>query len=187
MGSVIGDAEIQASWPYWNTTATTTTWTCWVVTQNALGCVRVEYQKYLYDDIEERTNKLTPSSQSAWVRPLSGVTELRWGAVYEEQAEFDTYYPAEPLTVTFTDWETKIGEADFPVDQRPKADQLLAAIRKSLKLLSARRLGRRKCVVKGEVPTPPRGPKPCSCNSTYPCRTWLGAARTQPGGSPRRP
>jgi hypothetical protein len=132
MGSVIGDAEIQASWPYWNTTATTTTWTCWVVTQNALGCVRVEYQKYLYDDIEERTNKLTPSSQSAWVRPLSGVTELRWGAVYAEQAEFDTYYPAEPLTVTFTDWETKIGEADFPVDQRPKADQLLAAIRKSL-------------------------------------------------------
>jgi hypothetical protein len=133
IGSVIGDEEIRESWPYWNTTPTTTTWTCWVVTQNAaLGCVRVEYQKYLYDDLEERTNKVTPSSQSSWVRPLSGVTGLRWGAVYEAPSEFDTYYPAEPITVTFTDWETTIPEADFPVEQRPKADQLLAAIRKSV-------------------------------------------------------
>jgi hypothetical protein len=132
MGSVIGDAEIQASWPYWDTTATTTTWTCWVVTQNALGCVRVEYQKDLYDDIAERTHRLIPSSQSAWVRPLSGVVGLRLGAVYEEQGESDTYYPAEPPTVMFTDWEAKIGEANFPVAQRKKADQLVAAIRKSL-------------------------------------------------------
>ena len=132
IGSVIGEAEIRESWPYWNTTAATTTWTCWVVTQNTLGCVRVEYRRHLYDDIEERTNELTPSSQSAWVRPLSGVTGLRWGAVYEAESEFDTYYPAEPITVTFTDWETTIPGADFPVDQRPKADQLLAAIRKSV-------------------------------------------------------
>jgi hypothetical protein len=132
IGSVIGDAEILASWPNCETTDATTTWTCWVVTQNALGCVRVEYQKDLYDDIAERTHRLTPSSQSAWVRPLSGVTGLRWGAFYEEQAEFDTYYPAEPLTVTFIDWETKIPEVDLPLDQRKKADQLVAAIRKSL-------------------------------------------------------
>jgi hypothetical protein len=133
IGSVIGDAEFRESWPYWNTTATTTTWTCWVVTEKTLGCVRVEYAKCHYDDIEEHSAKLTPSSQSAWVRPLSGVIGLRWGAVYEAQGEHDTYYPAEPITVMFTDGETTIPEEpDFAVDQRPKADQLLAALRKGV-------------------------------------------------------
>ena len=132
IGSVIGDAEIQASWLYWNTTPTTTTWTCWVVTQKALGGVRVEYGKTLYDDLDERRNRVTPSSQSAWVRPLSGIIGLRWGAIYGAEAEFDTYYPAEPITVTFTDRETKIPEDDFPVEQCSKADQLLAAIRKEV-------------------------------------------------------
>jgi hypothetical protein len=132
IGSIIGDAEIRESWPYWNTTESTTTWTCWVVTEKALGCVRVEYKKYLYDDMEERRERLTPSSQSAWVRPLSGVIGLRWGAVYEAESEHDTYYPAEPITVTFTDWEATIPAADFSADQRLKADQLLAAIRKGV-------------------------------------------------------
>lgn len=132
IGSVIGDAKIVASWPDWNTTNTTTTWTCWVVTQKALGYARVEYAKNLYDEHEEHRHALTPSNQSAWVRPLTGVIGLRWGAIFEAQAIHDTYYPADPITVTFTDWETTIPEADFPVDQRRTADRFLTALRKGV-------------------------------------------------------
>jgi hypothetical protein len=132
ISSVIGDAEIRESWLYWNTTDTTTTWTCWVVTQKALGCVRVEYAKYLYDDLEEHNIKVTPSRQTAWVRPLSAITELRWGAIYAAEAELDTYYPAERITVTFTDREIAIPEADFPVEQRLTADRFLTALRESV-------------------------------------------------------
>jgi Fe-S-cluster formation regulator IscX/YfhJ len=130
IGSVIGGAKIEASWPDWNTTNTTTTWTCWVVTQKALGYARVEYEKNLYDEHEEHRHALTPSNQSAWVRPLTGVIGLRWGAVSEAEAMQDTYYPADPITVTFTDWETTIPEADFPVDQRRTADRFLTALRR---------------------------------------------------------
>jgi hypothetical protein len=44
----------------------------------------------------------------------------------------DTYYPADPVTVTFTDWETTIPETDFPVDQRQTADRFLTALRRGV-------------------------------------------------------
>ena len=129
IAALVADAKIKAAWPYWDSTDSTTTWTCWIVTPKALGHVRVEYGRALYDEHEDREQKLTPSSQSAWLRPLTDVIQLRWGAVHEAQAQHDTYYPVEPITVTFSEGETTIPEGDLPVDQRPNADQVLAAIR----------------------------------------------------------
>ena len=132
IAAVVADAKIEAAWPVWNSTDSTTTWTCWIVTPKALGHVRVEYGGALYDEHADREHKLTPSSQSAWLRPLTDVIQLRWGAVREAQPQHDTYYPAEPITVTFSDGETTIPEGDFPVEQHPKADQVLAAIRRAV-------------------------------------------------------
>jgi hypothetical protein len=129
IATLVADAKIKAAWPDWDSTDSTTTWTCWIVTPEALGYVRVEYGMPLYDERADREHKLTPSSQSAWSRPLTDVIQLRWGAVHEAQAQHDTYYPAEPITVTFSDGETTIPEGDFPVEQCAKADQVLAAIR----------------------------------------------------------
>ena len=130
IASVIGGAGIQAAWPSWYTTGATTTWTCWVVTQRALGYVRVEYGKALYDQHAERERQLVPSSQSAWVRPLADVLGLRWGAVYESQRNDNAYEPAEPITVTFTDRETTIPEdGDVLGGDRPALDRVLTALR----------------------------------------------------------
>lgn len=83
----------------------------------------------------QRQIPLTPTSMESWVRPLSGISKLRWGAVYEHSGEFDTYLPAEPITVTFTDGlETTIPEADssIPTEQRSAVDALLTALRKGV-------------------------------------------------------
>ncbi len=132
IGRVIGDAEIQAAWPDWAVANTnpTTTWTCWIVTQSALGFVRVEYGRAHYDEYAERQHKLTPSNQSAWVRRLNDIVEVRWGAVYEAQERDNDYCPAEPITVRFADWETAIpSEGGIPVERRSAADGLLTALR----------------------------------------------------------
>lgn len=132
MGSVIGDADIEVAWPRWSTddTRPRTTWTCWVVTRKALGYVRVQYDKAYYDRREEHRQMLTPSNQSAWVRPLSRLVELRWGAIYEAESQHDTYYPAEPITATFTDGEITIPEGDLLFGDRGAADRILTALRK---------------------------------------------------------
>ena len=132
LAALVGGAKIEAAWPDWHSTDSTTTWTCWIVTPTALGHVCVEYARGRYDEHADREHKLTPSSQSAWLRPLSDVIQLQWGAVHEAQAQQDTYFPAEPITVTFSDGQTRIPEGDFPVEQRPRADRLLAAIRKAV-------------------------------------------------------
>jgi hypothetical protein len=132
IAAVVAGARIEAAWPDWNGTDSTTTWTCWIVTPKALGYVCVEYGRALYDEHADREAKLTPSSQSAWLRPLADVIQLRWGAVHEAGAQCETYYLAEPITVTFSDGETKIPEADFPVEQHPTADRFMTALRKGL-------------------------------------------------------
>jgi hypothetical protein len=132
IAAVVQNAKIEAAWPDWNSTDSMTTWTCWIVTPKALGHVRVEYGSARYDEHAEGQHKLTPSSQSAWLRPLADVIQLRWGAVQEAGAQPDTYYRTEPITVRFSDGETTIPEADFPVEQRPTADRLLTALRRGL-------------------------------------------------------
>ena len=137
IAAVIGDVEIAAAWTNWDTTTDTqaTTWTSWVVTERTIGHVRVIYQKALYDEYAERQHKLTPSEQSAWVRPLTGVTKLQWGAFYEAQEKDNAYYPAGPITVTFTDGEATIPKkGQLPVEQRSTADRFLTALRKGTHL-----------------------------------------------------
>lgn len=132
---VVGDAEIEAAWPAWDTTsAETTTWTCWVVTERILGHVRVEYERGFYDEHAEREHKLTPSSRSSWVRPLNSVTRLQWGAFYEAPEKDDAYHPAEPIKVKFPNWETPIPDGGLPVEQRSTADRFLTALRKGANL-----------------------------------------------------
>jgi hypothetical protein len=58
IGAVIGDAQIAESLPSWTTTEKTTSWSCWVATQRALGYVSIEYEKYPYDQHEEETSFL---------------------------------------------------------------------------------------------------------------------------------
>jgi hypothetical protein len=132
IAAVVPGAKIEAAWPDWNSTDSTTTWTCWIVTPKILGHVRVEYGRALYDEDADREHKLTPASQSAWLRPLTDVIQLRWGAVHGAQAQQETYYPAEPITVTFSDGETTIPDGDFPVEQAPTAGRFLTALRKGV-------------------------------------------------------
>ena len=67
------------------------------------------------------------------VRPLAGIVRLQLGAVYEDSSHDDTYYPAQPIKVTFTDgFEVNIPEdaAAVPPEQRSAVDGFLTAIRK---------------------------------------------------------
>jgi hypothetical protein len=132
LASVIGDAGSLASWASWDCTESTTTWSCWIVTERALGHVNIAYGRTLYDQGEEQQHQLEPSSHSAWVRPLAHVTGLRFGHFYA--ANVTTYYPAEPITVTFPDAETTIPGPNFPVEQRPAADRFLTALRAGVDL-----------------------------------------------------
>jgi hypothetical protein len=132
IGTVTGGDEVKAAWPDWITTdPAATTWTCWVVTQKALGFVQVEYEKALYDEYSEREHNLNPKKQTAWVRRLSDIIEVGWGAVYEAQERDKDYCPAEPITIRFADWATAIPttEGGIPPERRSAADGLLTALR----------------------------------------------------------
>jgi hypothetical protein len=140
IASVIGQkAEIEAAWLGWATGAGTgaTTYTCWVVTGRAVGHVSVAYDRELYDERTDRENSLTPTSMASWVRPLAGIIGLRWDAFYEDSSHDDTYYPAQPITVRFTDsFEITIPEEanSVPPEQRPTVEDLLKALRKGAKI-----------------------------------------------------
>jgi hypothetical protein len=131
IATVVPEARIEAAWPDWHSTDSMTTWTCWIVTPTALGHVRVEYERADYDEPADREHKLTPSSQSAWVRRLTSVAGLQFGAFCEAN-ERDAYHPAAPITVMFSVGETTIPETDFPVEQRQTADRFLTALRKGV-------------------------------------------------------
>jgi len=102
------------------------------VVQILLGHVNIAYGRTLYDQGEEQQHQLEPSSHSAWVRTLAHVTGLRFGHFYA--ANVTTYYPAEPITVTFPDAEITIPGPNFPVEQRPAADRFLTALRAGVDL-----------------------------------------------------
>jgi hypothetical protein len=131
IAAVVPGAKIEAAWPDWNSTDSTTTWTCWIVTPEALGYVRVEYGRADYDEPADREHKLTPSSQSAWVRKLTSVVGLQFGAFCEAN-ERDAYHPVAPITVMFSVGQTTIPETDFPAEQRQTADRFLTALRRGL-------------------------------------------------------
>jgi hypothetical protein len=129
VNSIIGDLDRAAAWSSMDTTESSTTWSCWVVTECSIGHVRIEYEKYLYDQGEEPRSELTPSGWSAWVRPLADIVGLRYGAFYAAQGEPTIFEPAGPITVIFTNGEISIPEGPVPVEQRAAADRIFSAIR----------------------------------------------------------
>jgi hypothetical protein len=140
IASVIGDAAgIRAAWTSRATGSATgnTTYTCWVVTDRTLGHVSVEYARDMYDEDADREHNLTPTSMESWVRPLGGVIRLQLGAVHEDSSLDDTYYPAQPFSVKFTDgFEVTIPEeaAAVPPEQRCAVDAFLTALRKGARI-----------------------------------------------------
>jgi hypothetical protein len=136
IASVIRDAGIRAACASRATGSETgkTTYTCWVVTDTALGHVSVEYDRDMYDERTDRQHNLTPTSMASWVRPLAGIIRIEWGAVYEDSSRGDTYYPAQPIKATFTDgFEVTIPDGPLLVEQRSAVDGLLTWIRKGAK------------------------------------------------------
>jgi hypothetical protein len=129
LASIIGDADGVAVWPSMDTTQSTTTWSCWIVTERALGHVRIEYEKSSYDQDEEAVKELTAAAWSAWVRPLANVTGLRFGPFYATQRKPAVFEPVEPIAVIFTDAEISIPDGPIPVDERPEVDRIISAIR----------------------------------------------------------
>jgi hypothetical protein len=47
LGSLIGHSSKLVVWPSMDTTVSTTTWSCWVVTERSLGRLKIEYEKPL--------------------------------------------------------------------------------------------------------------------------------------------
>lgn len=135
LNSIIGDADTAASWSQVSyPTASTTVWQCWIVTESAIGHIRVEYQHELYDQEAERQEELTPSNWSAWVRPLADILRLEYGAFYAATGKPTTFEPAIPIKVIFTNGEITIPEGNsIPVEHRAAADKIFSKLRAGLK------------------------------------------------------
>ena len=111
------------------TTASTTAWTCWAVTERCVGHVLIKYKKTDYDQLEERENELTPSSWNVWVRPLADIIGIRYGAFYAAESNPTVFYPAEPIKVIFGDGAVSIPAGPIPIDQRAEVSRIITALR----------------------------------------------------------
>ena len=129
VNSVIDNSVSAAAWSSMDTTESTTTWSCWVVTERSLGHVLIKYKKAEYDEREERQKELTPSSWSVWVRPLADVIGLRYGAFYAADGQPNVFYPAEPVKVIFSDGAVSIPAGPIPIDQRAEVGRVITALR----------------------------------------------------------
>jgi len=131
LASVAGDSDTDrmAVWPSMATTASTTTWSCWIVTERSLGHVRIEYEKYLYDLGDEAVWELAPSDWSAWVRPIANVIGFRFGPFYPAHRQATIFEPAERVVVTFPDGDVNIPDGPVPVDQRANLGRIIEALR----------------------------------------------------------
>ncbi|MFZ0227439.1 MAG: hypothetical protein WA622_00045 [Mycobacterium sp.] len=134
LSSILGDvADGALSWSLMSTTETTTTWTCWIVTEHSVGHVRIEYTAAIYDQSAEAQRELTPSAWSAWVRPLADIVEFRYGAFYAAPGKSTVFEPAVPLTLIFANGDQCKIPGPIPLDQRGAADNLFTRIRAGVK------------------------------------------------------
>lgn len=133
LNSIIdGDPDTASAWPSMETTASSTTWSCWIVTERSVGHVRIQYAKYQYDQREEPQREITPSAWSAWVRPLADIVGIRYGAYYVVPSKPTIFLPAEPIKVIFSDGEISIPDGPFPVEDRSTADRIFSRLRASV-------------------------------------------------------
>jgi hypothetical protein len=133
VNSIIGNSVSAAVWSSTNTTGSTTAWSCWVVTERAVGHVLIKYKKAEYDEREERQNELTPSSWSVWVRPLADIVGLRYGAFYAVEGKPTVFDPAQPIKVIFSDGAVNIPAGPIPIDQRAEVGRIVTALREGVK------------------------------------------------------
>lgn len=113
-----------------------TEWTAYAATRAALAHVMVEFDEFKYTadterDVEEyRGRYATPTLRSAWVRPLSRVTEL---VITRSDAFADTGRLNVAASVRFTDVADLVELPDqhdmFDDGQWARADELLRVIR----------------------------------------------------------
>ena len=132
VNSIIGNSVSAAVWSSTNTTGSTTAWSCWVVTERAVGHVLIKYKKAEYDEREERQNELTPSNWSVWVRPLADIVGLRYGAFYAAEGKPTVFDPAEPIKVIFSDGAVNIPAGPIPIDQRAEVSRIITAVREGV-------------------------------------------------------
>ncbi len=132
LNSIIDKSVSAAAWSWMDTTASTTAWTSWVVTERAVGHVLIKYKKADYDEREERQNELTPSSSSVWVRPLADIIGIRYGAFYAAEGKPTVFYPAEPIKVIFSDGAVSIPAGPIPIDQRAEVGRIIRALREGV-------------------------------------------------------
>ncbi len=129
VNSIIDRSVRAAAWSSMATTASTTAWTCWVVTERSVGHVLIKYKKAGYDEGEERQKEVSPSSWSVWVRPVADIIGIRYGAFYADEANPTVFYPAEPIKVIFSDGAVSIPAGPIPIDQRAEASRIITALR----------------------------------------------------------
>jgi hypothetical protein len=129
VNSIIDRSVSAAAWSSMATTASTTAWTCWVVTERSVGHVLIKYKKADYDEGEERRKEVTPSSWSVWVRPVADIIGIRYGAFYAAEGNPTVFYPAEPIKVIFSDGAVSIPAGPIPIDQRAEVGRVITALR----------------------------------------------------------
>jgi len=132
LNSIIGNSVRAAAWSSMDTTASTTAWTSWVVTERSVGHVLIKYKQLGYDEREERQNELTPSSWSVWVRPLADIIGIRYGAFYAAEGKPTVFYPAEPIKVIFSDGAVSIPAGPIPFDKRAEVGNVIGALREGV-------------------------------------------------------
>jgi hypothetical protein len=132
LNSIIDKSVSAAAWSSMATTASTTAWTCWVVTERSVGHVLIKYKKAEYDDREERQKEFTPSNWSVWVRPLADIIGIRYGAFYAAEGNPTVFYPAQPIKVIFSDGAVSIPAGPIPIDQRAEVGRIITALREGV-------------------------------------------------------
>ena len=133
LNSIIDKSVSAATWSSMETTASTTTWKCWAVTERCVGYALIRYKKADYDESAERLKELTPSSWSVWVRPLADIIGIRYGAFYAAEDNPTVFYPAEPIKVIFSDGAVSIPAGPIPIDQRAEVSRVITALREFVK------------------------------------------------------
>lgn len=112
-----------------DTTQSTTTWSCRVVTERSVGCAQINYEQASYDRHEERQTELSPSGWSVWVRPLADIVGLRYGRLYAAEGNPNVFDPAEPIKVIFSDGAVSIPAGPIPADQRAEVGRIIRVLR----------------------------------------------------------
>jgi hypothetical protein len=133
LNSIIDKSVSAATWSSMETTASTTAWKCWAVTERSVGYALIRYKKANYDELEERQNELTPSNWSAWVRPLADIIGIRYGAFYAAEGNPTVFYPTQPIKVIFSDRAVSIPAGPIPIDQRAQVSRVITALREFVK------------------------------------------------------